>query len=189
MDDAQAPAREQYRAICDFELAVFQMRFQTLAIFLAAVGFLIGLTHGSRATGALLLMLVAGLWVIDLRNRDLLRWYLDVGKQAEEEIFGVSALLFGSRPTRNSPVSVGLFNARVRIEQRHFGLVSFQVGIDIIFSGVTGYGVWVLVGRHGWYNALFFVPFIAMVLLAALTKAVQSWRKRKRAVGETPALG
>jgi hypothetical protein len=60
--------RLKYRTLVDYEIAMTQMRFQTLAIFLAAVGFIVGLGHYSRWVGGLLLAITLGLWIIDLRS-------------------------------------------------------------------------------------------------------------------------
>jgi hypothetical protein len=75
--------RAKYRAVVDYEIAMTQMRFQTLAIFLAAVGFIVGLGHLSRSIGALLLSITLGLWIIDLRSRDVLSKWRRVGATLE----------------------------------------------------------------------------------------------------------
>jgi 4-amino-4-deoxy-L-arabinose transferase-like glycosyltransferase len=74
-----------------------QMRFQTLAIFLAAVGFIVGLGHLSRPTGALLFLLTLGLWIIDLRSRDRLSKWRDWGAMLEAPMGAAEGQLFSDR--------------------------------------------------------------------------------------------
>ena len=84
-DSTEAEDRRlKYKTLVDYEIAMTQMRFQTLAIFLAAVGFIVGLGHYSRWVGALLLSITLGLWIIDLRSRDMLSKFRDWGDAVED---------------------------------------------------------------------------------------------------------
>lgn len=78
-DPTRDDLRLEYQAVCDYELTVSKMRFQTLSLFLAAVGFIVGLSNPTQAIGVLLLSLSFGLWIIDLRNRTLLNRYREMG--------------------------------------------------------------------------------------------------------------
>jgi hypothetical protein len=84
--------RAKYRAVVDYELAMTQARFQTLAIFIAAVGFVVGRGHLSPSTGALFLLISVGLWIVDLRNRDVLVEWRSVGRDLEEEMLDGAGL-------------------------------------------------------------------------------------------------
>ena len=65
---------------------------QTLSLFLAAVGLMVGLGQKSRSVGALLLLIGAGLWILDLRNRALLRAYRSIGMMVEQRMRGLPRL-------------------------------------------------------------------------------------------------
>jgi hypothetical protein len=139
--------RLKYRALVDYEIAMTQMRFQTLAIFLAAVGFIVGLGHYSRWTGGLLLAITLGLWIIDLRNRDMLSKFRDWGEIVEDGLLVPESRQFRDRTGVAQEVRFGLFfSRRWTIRGRARRLVAFQLGIDIIFLGVIGFAIALLCG-------------------------------------------
>lgn len=136
----------KYRALVDYEIAMTQMRFQTLAIFLAAVGFIVGLGHYSRWVGGLLLFITLGLWIIDLRSRDMLSKFREWGETVEDGLLVKKSRQFRDRVGVAPDVRFGLFAIRWTIRGRATRLVAFQVGIDIIFLGVIGFAIALLFG-------------------------------------------
>src|SRR4051812_28482061 len=86
LDYERADLRAKHQAATDCERTTTQLRFQTLSLFLAAVGLIVGLGHQSRSVGALLLLIGAGLWILDLRNRALLQAYRKTGLIIEERM-------------------------------------------------------------------------------------------------------
>lgn len=139
--------RLKYRALVDYEIAVTQMRFQTLAIFLAAVGFIVGLGHYSRLVGGLLLAMTLGLWVIDLRSRDMLMKFRDWGEIVENGLLVRASRQFRDRTGVTPKVRFGLFVfPPLSIKRWPRRLIAFQVGIDIIFLGVIGFAIALLCG-------------------------------------------
>jgi hypothetical protein len=138
--------RLKYRALVDYEIAMTQMRFQTLAIFLAAVGFIVGLGHYSRWVGGLLLAITLGLWIIDLRSRDMLSKFRDWGAIVEDGLLVPESRQFRDRTGVAPEVRFGLFAIRWTIRGQPVRLIAFQVGIDIIFLGVIGFAIALLCG-------------------------------------------
>ncbi|HEX3266967.1 MAG TPA: hypothetical protein VHQ98_03175 [Gaiellaceae bacterium] len=143
--------RAKYRAIVDYELAMTQARFQTLAIFFAAVGFIVGLGHFSRSIGALLLFVTSGLWIIDVRSRDSLDKWRRAGQCLEEDMLAAGGL-FSSRIDRTESVRFGFFAAKWPVEGWLAGWFVFQVGADVIFSSVFGFAIALLCGETGWWG-------------------------------------
>ncbi len=146
--------RIEYRAILDWEIAVTQLRFQTLSIFFAAVGFIVGFSNRpSKAVGVLLLAVTAGLWIIDLRNRDLLSRFRILGLEAEKRLFGEEGLLFEKRRGPQGKAVLGVLNTMgvmrapkgsKSLRAEFIRAISFQVGIDVIFTSVASYAGWIV---------------------------------------------
>jgi hypothetical protein len=136
--------RAKYKAVVDYEIAMTQARFQTLAIFIAAVGFVVGRGHLSRPTAALFLLITVGLWIVDLRNRDVLAKWRSVGRDLEEEMLdgdeldqtldGWGRLFPPERLGRNKELKLGVFATKHPIKGRMAGVLVHQFGIDVIFS-------------------------------------------------------
>ena len=159
-----------WQSAAEYEIAVTQMRFQTLSIFIAAIGFIIGLGHLSRSVGALLLLIAVGLWVIDLRNRDMLVQFRQMGTRAEGGMLPEDLSLFRVRQGPADTATFGLLNAQWTVRGRKARLVAFQVGIDIVFLAVIGYAISLLLslGNHPWLQAaVVFIPLVAAALVAA----------------------
>jgi hypothetical protein len=174
--------RAKYRAVVDYELAMTQARFQTLAIFLAAVGFVVGSGHFSQALGAVLVFITLGLWVVDLRSRDSLRKWRASGAALEKRLLATEDQQFEERTGREEEVRFGLFSTPLTITGWAAGLVSFQFGIDVIFSGVIGFGVALLADQSGWTGACMVAGF---VLVPAAVATYWGWLHRKEP--DTPA--
>jgi hypothetical protein len=170
LDYEREDLRTKHQAATDCERTTTQLRFQTLSLFLAAVGLIVGLGQQSRSVGALLLLIGAGLWVLDLRNRALLQAYRSVGMKVEErmnELNGGSGGVFVENPPgKLTATRIGFFTWQGHLRGRLAGLVSYQVGIDLIVFGVMGYGVRLLVHRRGWVQLDALVP--VLVVLAAV---------------------
>jgi hypothetical protein len=81
-----------------------------------------------------------GLLVIDLRNRDLLRRYRPIGADLEIVDNGI----YRARPSNQVAWFSILFFNDVELRGRWARLVSFQLGIDLIFTTVIAYAVYLL---------------------------------------------
>ena len=121
------------------------MRFQTVTIFLAAVGLILSSSNQTPRTGLLILGLSVGLWILDLRNRDVLRRLGERGMQIETHEW---------RYTNQGPGRSGFFLDRevpARIQILIWGpwsppsllgrFVRHAVAIDIVFLAVAIYGI------------------------------------------------
>ncbi len=157
------------------EVNLESLRFQTVSIYLAAVGLIVGLSSSSRAIGALLLVISAGLWILDLRNRDLVGVLREKGRRLEEtinklaEIEEAEAVSIFNPSGEREGVKVGFFFFRVYLKSKPdaarklSSVVAHQVGIDLIVFGVMGYAVHLIVARGGWYWLDGLIP-VAFVL-------------------------
>jgi hypothetical protein len=120
------------------------MRFQTVTIFLAAVGLITTRSGQSPRTGALILVVSIGLWLLDLRNRDVLRRLGNRGKRIESEYWLYAAqhcdagrrgfFLDGEVPAEvefllwRGWTPPGLLNR----------VIAHAFAIDIVFLGIAG---------------------------------------------------
>lgn len=173
--------RANHAAIAGAEIAVTQLRFQTLTVYLAAVGFIVGLGEPRRRIGALLLVITLGLWVLDLRNRDLLSSFRGAGRKVEQHMeVEADAGYFQSRtPGQITRAQFGLLNQQTPVGRCVAGLISFQVGIDIVFFGVMGYAVRLVIGRGGWLNVVMLGP-LALAACGAFAIFVLDRLRRRR---------
>ena len=83
--------RAEYGVIGTYTTAMTSARFQTVAIYLAALGLI--LSRGgspSQLTSLLILVVSIGLWLLDLRNRDVLFEVGERGTSIEEHDWGHS---------------------------------------------------------------------------------------------------
>ena len=62
--------RAEYGVIGMYTSAMTGARFQTVAIYLAALGLILSRGSPSQLTSLLILVVSVGLWLLDLRNRD-----------------------------------------------------------------------------------------------------------------------
>jgi hypothetical protein len=143
--------RTEYTVLGSYITAMTGMRFQTVTIFLAAVGLLANSGNQSLRTGVLILVVSTGLWVLDLRNRDVLRRLGDRGIQIESEAWR-------DEVQKSDDSRSGFFldrDAPARIRFLIWGpwtppgalgrLVRHAVGIDVVFLGVAGYAIALIV--------------------------------------------
>jgi hypothetical protein len=143
--------RTEYAVLGSYISAMTGMRFQTVTIFLAAVGLIVSGDNEEPWSGLLILILSIGLWILDLRNRDLLRKLGDRGIQIErhewdypdQEEDGVRSGFFLDRDAQANirllawgpwtpPPFIGRF-------------VRHAVAIDIVFLGVAIYAISLLI--------------------------------------------
>jgi hypothetical protein len=129
-DHERENLRTKFEAVAAIERSTTQLRFQTLSLFLAAVGLIVGFGHQSRAIGALLLVISIGLWILDLRNRDLLWTFRNIGMKLEErmnEINGGSDGVFlDNPPGQLKEARFGLFIWQDAIRAQLAGLIAYQ---------------------------------------------------------------
>lgn len=137
--------RTEYAVIGSYITAMTGMRFQTVTIFLAAVGLIATSGSQSPRAGGLILVLSLGLWILDLRNRDVLRRLGDRGIEIEKNDWH-----YQDRAAGHS----GFFLDRDRRAGIHFLIwgpwyppellgrfVRHAVAIDIVFFGVAVYAI------------------------------------------------
>ena len=79
--------RTEYSVLGSYITGMTGMPFQTVTIFLAGVGLLASSDNEPSSTGALILVVSIGLWILDLRNRDVLRRLGDRGIQIERDVW------------------------------------------------------------------------------------------------------
>jgi hypothetical protein len=122
----------------------------TVTIFLAGVGLLASSDNEPSSTGALILVVSIGLWILDLRNRDVLRRLGDRGIQIERDVWHYEdhgeAGHSGFFLDREKRAGIQFLIWGPWYPRRDVGrLVRHAVGIDIVFLGVTGYAIALLV--------------------------------------------
>ena len=139
--------RSEYSVIGSYVTQMTGMRFQTIAIYLAALGLVFSRGAPSSPTAGLILVVSVGLWILDLRNRDLLKRLGERGRTIEQ-VWG-----YQKDPTTGAG-GAGFFHdetvpARLRLftADRPFSdrlsprLISHALGIDLIFVAVIVYAV------------------------------------------------
>jgi hypothetical protein len=143
--------RTEYTVLGSYISAMTGMRFQTVSIFLAAVGLIAMSGSQSASTGTLILVVSIGLWVLDLRNRDVLRRLGDRGIQIERDAWryenqegrdGRSGFFLD----RDVPPRIRFLIWGPLTPPRALGrLLTHAVGIDVVFLGVAGYAIALIV--------------------------------------------
>jgi hypothetical protein len=143
--------RTEYAVLGSYITAMTGMRFQTVTIFLAAVGLIANSGNQTPRTGALILAVSLGLWVLDLRNRDVLRKLGERGTQIEREAWQYREQAspdarFGFFLDRDVPARIRLLAWGPWAPPPWLGrFVTHAVGIDIVFLGVAAYAIALLV--------------------------------------------
>jgi hypothetical protein len=144
----QGNLRSEYSVIGSYVTAMTGMRFQTMAIYIAALGFVVSRGAPKPSTLALILALSVGLWILDLRNREILRRLGDRGKEIEEAEWGYpksSAAFFRSRKVR-AKLQIATFEIDPKCEglrlPRRF--ISHAFAIDLVFLTVIVYAILLL---------------------------------------------
>jgi hypothetical protein len=138
--------RTEYAVIASYVTAMTGMRFQTVTIFLAAVGLIATAGNQSPRTGLLILVVSIGLWILDLRNREILRRLGARGSHIEEHEWRYE--------DRGAAGPSGFFlDGEKRAGIRLLGLepwvphglagraLRHEFAIDVVFVGVAAYAV------------------------------------------------
>jgi hypothetical protein len=127
-----------YPALTSHMGTVVGFRFQTLGLFLVALGFIV--TRNDRSVATLVLILAAGLWMVELKTRALLDALGEEGRSMERDLGGGAFTAqypdtLGPDAYRHVEVGAGW---RVRLPFR----VRHTLGLDLVYIGVM---VWALV--------------------------------------------
>jgi hypothetical protein len=97
-----------------------------------------------------------------------------MGAKLEKCLHGTEAILFSRRET---PATFGVLNGRWKRKPRKVaGVVSFQVGFDVIFFAVMGYGLSMIVAHHGWWWLVLF-PLAIVAVLVTTVRAIGHFLK------------
>ena len=169
--------RTEYSVIGSYTNALTSARFQTVAIYLAAIGLIVSRGKPDRLTAALILAISLGLWILDLRNRDVL-WRLG------ERGIWIECKLWDYPIDRDSKKGGRGFFLDGRVPARFRTLTSDPVpnpfprwflthafGIDLVFLGVIGYAFVLLADANDWLKILVFLaPLTAWIVLASLLR-------------------
>ena len=78
---------------------------------------------------------------------------------------------------RSHELWLGLFATKHVIDGRMAAVFVHQVGVDVIFSAVIGFGITVVVGQSGWWGAA--IVGAVVVLFAALAAGWGLWKEKK----------
>jgi len=122
---------------------VVGFRFQTLGLFLVALGFLVN--RHDRWVAALVLILAVGLWIVELKTRALLDALGEEGRRMERDLGG--GAFTAQSPGKLGPdayryVEVGPgWRVRLPFRARH------TLGLDLVYVGVMIWALLLLV--HG----------------------------------------
>ena len=155
MTDAPAPGGDEqpappdgradvtYPALTSHMGTVVGFRFQTLGLFLVALGFIV--SRNDRWVAALVLILALGLWIVELRTRALLDALGEEGRRMERVLGGgaFTAQYPGTLgPDAYRYVEVGPgWRVRLPFRARH------TLGLDLVYVGVMIWALLLLV--HG----------------------------------------
>ena len=182
--------RTEYAVIGSYTIAMTGARFQTVAIYLAAVGLIVGRGEPSHLTALLIFVVSVGLWVLDLRNRDVLGRLGERGSWIEREGWGYrsdpEAKEGGVGFFLDSPVPPRLrfltTDPVVVPNQLPPWVLTHAFGIDVVFLGVIGYAIAVLVDADQWpWVLITLAPLGIGILLAPLLGRLSKRAGRKRA--------
>lgn len=147
-DSDLANLRTEYSVIGSYVTAMTGMRFQTVAIYLAALGLILG-REGTPSwpTLSLILVVSVGLWILDLRNRDILQRLGDRGKEIEQSFWsypeGSETGFFLDREVK-AQLKLATFKISPNSKLLPRRLISHAFAIDLIFVAVIGYAILVL---------------------------------------------
>jgi hypothetical protein len=168
--------RTEYSVIGSYTTAMTGARFQTVAIYLAAIGLIVGRSEPSRLTALLMLVVSFGLWVLDLRNRDVLDRLGERGSRIESEAWGSrfdpNATKGGAGFFLDSPVPprLRLLTANPVAVPRSWFL-THAFGIDVVFLGVIGYAIALLAGADSWpWLLTALAPLVVGIVLTPLLR-------------------
>ena len=145
--------RLKYRALVDYDdrdrrrCAFRPSRFSLPQLGSSSVSF-----YYSCWTGGLLLAITLGLWIIDLRNRDMLSKFRDWGEIVEDGLLIPESRQFRDRTGVAPEVRFGLFFFKALDDPRPGPTPGSHstLGIDIIFLGVIVFAIALLCGVTRW---------------------------------------
>jgi hypothetical protein len=140
-DTAAGSADVAYPALTSHMGTVVGFRFQTLGLFLVALGFIVN--RNDRWVAALVLILAAGLWMVELKTRALLDALGAEGRRME---LGLGGGAFTAQdpaalgPTAYRQVEVGPgWRVTFPFTLRH------TLGLDVVYIGVMIWAALLLV--------------------------------------------
>jgi uncharacterized membrane protein YdbT with pleckstrin-like domain len=127
MQGERSVLKVKYDALVSHELALGQMRFQAMAIFLTATVLIVEYVGGQvRGKASLLLALSLGMLILDLRSRAL-AWKARAERQAIEQQPDSG----GSSATAETDEKWG----------KNFRFISHTTVFDLSYGGVLGYAI------------------------------------------------
>ena len=143
--------RAEYSVIGSYVTKMTGLRFQTMTIYIAALGFIVSQGTPEWPTVLLILAVSLGLWILELRNRDLLHKLGERGRVIEGDYWKYP------RASKTDDPGAGFFldedvPATLRIgtfvmtpkSERLGQLISHEFGIDLIFLAVIAYAILLL---------------------------------------------
>ncbi|MEP6642372.1 MAG: hypothetical protein ABJB93_10750 [Gaiellales bacterium] len=127
-----------YPALTSHMGTVVGFRFQTLGFFLVALGFIVN--RNDRSVAILVLILAAGLWIVELKTRVLLDALGEEGRSMERDLGGGAFTAqypetLGPDAYRHVEVGAG-WRVPFPFQLRH------TLGLDLVYVGVI---LWALV--------------------------------------------
>jgi hypothetical protein len=186
-DERAANLRAEYGVIGAYVTSLTSSRFQTVAIYLAAVGLLVGRAHPSRAIALLLLLLSVALWLLELRNRDVLARHGERGIAIETQAWLGGAAGTGGAggffiDGAREPRLFLLGRRGLLVPPRLACVVSHAFAIDLLFLSVIGYCIVVLGKWERW-------PLALIALCAPVAGVVLALARRDADEGAADAAG
>jgi hypothetical protein len=194
VDPNRDDLRTEYGVIGSYTTALTGARFQTVAIYLAAVGLIASNGAPSRLTATLMLVVSVGLWLLELRNRDMLERLGERGTRIEKKEWRYRPVSKreseggsergpkpGSIPTKggagfflDGPVRPRLrllTTDPIEIPEPLAWFLTHAFAIDLVFLGVIGYAIALLADVGGWPSVLIaLAPAGSGLLLAPLLR-------------------
>jgi hypothetical protein len=170
--------RVEYNVIGSYTTAATGARFQTIAIYLAAIGLIVSGGPPSSLSALLILIVSFGLWALDLRNRDLLarlgergvwiegKWGYHADPEPKEG--GRGFFLDAPVPPRLRLLTLKALSVPKPLSPWIF---THAFGVDLVFLGVIGYALARLAGADDWPRALIaLAPACAAIAFVAVVR-------------------
>jgi hypothetical protein len=187
-DSTPENLRAEYGVIGTSTTAMTTARYQTVAIYLAALGLILSQGTPSQLTLVLILVVSVGLWLMDLRNRDLLLRLGERGTRIEKKAWkgrerkhpttgGDGFFLDSGVPPRLRL----LMADPIAMPGQVSWAVSHAFGIDTVFLGVIGYSIALLAGATSWpWLLVALIPLALGIVVAVVLDRVNPDAVRKR---------